>query len=286
MDSFIEKQGFYDYINNLITGVTMIMGFTAALSKSCKQFLCYLFSPIAHFQFHGNTNSFLVNSLFFGVLLLTSFIIGIMIQVICSILYERNDSDCYTFSHRQLSIRQTVKMASSFLRQHFPFLSRFLFKVNKLNMISHIFDENGPVDNQYKRGKYKEFAETLIRDKHIGGIKWGNKYTTEFAHYFYAYCVYYVQIRNHDHKVEKLRDIAGLASSQSLVFTFLCCFTAMIRLFSSFEQDNSWTITCFVVFFFLSILFDFQAERASKNQIKMVLALYEAEKEKEQRSYI
>lgn len=282
MDSFVEKQGFYDYINHLITGVTMIIGFTAAMSKSGKQFLGYLFSPIVYFKFYRTTNTFLVNALFFSVLLLTSFIIGILIQVTYSILYERNDSVCHAFSHPSMPIQRTAKVASSNLYRCLHLIRRFLFKVNKLNMISHIFDENGPVDNQYKREKYKKYAETLIRDKHIGGIDWENKYTTEFAHYFYAYCVYYIQVRNHNHKVEKLRDIAGLASSLTLVFTFLCCFTAVLWLFTNYEQDNRWRIICFIAFFFISILFDYHAERASKNQIKMVLALYEAEKEQEQ----
>lgn len=286
MDSFIEKQGFYDYINHLITGITMIIGVTAAMSKCGKQYLFNLFFPIFYYHCPSNTNSFLVNALFFGLLMLTSFIIGIIIQVTNTIIYEGNSSYRSACHYCPMCVQRIVQMTSSYLCQHFPYTSRFLIKVNKLNLISHIFDENGPVDNCYKREKYKEYAEMLVRNKHIGGIYVGNKYTTEFAHYFYAYCVYYVQIRNHGQKVEKLRDITGLASSLSLTFTFLCSITVAFRLFICKTQNISWTISCFVSFFFLSILFDFQAERASKNQIKMVLALYEAEKEKEQGFYI
>lgn len=282
MDSFIEKQGFYDYINHLITGVTTIIGLTAAISKCSKQFFFYLFLRVFYYRCPSNTNSFLVNTLFFGLLMLTSYIIGIIIHVTNTIIYERNASDRPAFRHCPVCVRRIGQKTSSFLCRHFPFTSRLLFKVNNLNLISHIFDENGPVDNQYKREKYKEFAEILARNKHIGGIYVGHKYTAEFAHYFYAYCAYYVRIRNHDQKVEKLRDVAGLASSLSLTFTILCLLTVVLHLFICKTQEKSWTIFCFAAFYFFSILFDCQAERATKNKIKMVLALYEAEKEKEQ----
>ena len=92
------------------------------------------------------------------------------------------------------------------------FGSRLLFKVNKSVYIKNLFVDDFIINSSIKYKHYEKYAQ-----KAIG--KFDEEYSKEdMSSFFLPYCTYCVEEQEKNIKIEKLRDIEGLAMSLSLVF--------------------------------------------------------------------
>ena len=187
MDTFIERQGFYDYINHFITGATFAFGIEIMLIPfdfSLLQLLyqnCLVITSL-------NKDSFLWTLcviLIFGILL---FLLGVLIQELYALLYDSEDESGKMKAHRSIS--------------------RLWRKVSKNYFVAHIFDDcTEPVIlNKLKRDSYKKYAGDIAKSRYAMLGKKAEGCKKNPASYFFAYCAYYIQVRNQNKKAEKLRD--------------------------------------------------------------------------------
>ena len=264
MDTFIERQGFYDYINHFITGVILIISAEILRFPFKFSLTCTIYKAVRLFRFLEKY-TFLWNVcvlLFFSVV---CFLLGVLMQELYSIIYERKPCK---------------------KKRIHSFFSRLFIKVNKDDYAKRIFQKSdNPNDSiihsDLKRALYKKYASDILMKKPLKIVV-----DDDLSSFFFAFCVYYIQIRNQDSKTEKLRDIEGMSKSLSLAFLIL----AFVALLPGFIVCLLWHLSgcaflfelvCFFVFSFLSIIFDFRTEEALKNRIRITLAIYEAEKQRE-----
>lgn len=299
VNDFIEQQGFYDYVNHFIAGAVLILGIETMMSL-------FAFSPIkeAYALIHlipkpNSFNDFLWNSCVISLFGLTCFFTGILIQELYNVIYEKNfeKKSCHE-TNLFSKIKQLIYMICNKLR-----LRRLFFKVNNYSYINTIFTKNGPITNKNKRIRYKELAQQLVA-KNLS-----NKYgkipqkifldnNPKLVSYFFAYCIYYIQVCDKNKKTEKLRDIEGLSKSLSLTLSILSLVSVITTILLSIMEwqgiKTIWKLkaaygTTGIVFAFISIIvcvicsiaFDYRTERTLINRIRMTLAIYEAEMDRE-----
>ena len=245
-------------------------------------------------------DSFLCSLCVILVFCLFCFILGVFIQIMYKLSYNRESKGGKSEENEQSEFKH--------------FLARLIHKVNKNRIIEGVFEENRMIISNSLKGKiYSKYAALLVNEKKIWLTKNGERIkrgvqteadTSEDGYqipinirdeYFFAYCVYYLRTHNQDAKTEKLRDIEGLSESLSLVFLILAVISAILTAFltvrllfvpNSILKDGIWLeLLCALAFSAFSIVFDYQAEEALKNRIRMTFALYEAEKDREAESY-
>lgn len=284
LDSLIEYQGFYDYINHFISGTVLIIG----IETICK---IYHFSLIQmSYTFIGllpkteGVNEFLWNVSVISLFALVAFLLGIVAQEVYSKIYNNK---AYVPGEKE-----SVKKSENSHKVLELFLSngrRLFYKTTIQSCVENLLDENGPITNPYKRERYGKLKDEIIKCQNIKLPL--SKEDTE--NYFFSYCVYYIQLKNHNRKTEKLRDIEGLSESLSFIFMILAFFSFAFALidfyyttytFLSVEQIQfdantfgalfAYSIVCA----FLSIVMDCRTEKSIKNRIRMTLALYDVEK--------
>lgn len=269
METFIEQQGFYDYINHVITGAIFLLCVELILlpfkTLSAIQSIYYVLDNIFDSE---NLNAFLWNVCLVVLLLVICFLLGTLFQELYSLIYHKKGGERSADDSKETLAR---------------LISRLFFKTDKTAWADRIFEETGPINNDLKRQVYIGYAKKLATEKELFPDNQIDL-NRSFASYFFGYCVYYIQVRNQNQKTEKLRDIEGLSMSLSLVFLFLTIISvlALIPVIkTSSVKYIIYTVICSVGYALLSIIFDYHAEKALKNRVRMTLAVYEVQRDKE-----
>lgn len=285
METFLERQGFYDYINHFIVGAVLVIGIEIMLIPFNFSLISATYQKLYHQYLIINSNGTLIDEdsnillwniciIFFCFLLF--YLIGILVQELYYHIYSSSHTNRSTHTKESSTIR-----SNKIILKIINFLSRLLFKVRQENYIENIFEDCNIIPNNIKRKIYKRYAEDIIKEKFsFEQNDTGLAYTKEdLSNYFYAYCVYYIQIREKNKKTEKLRDIEGLAMSLSLAFLMLTISStiALVIILCGSSNGFLFEILNLGTNMIFSILFDCYAERALKNRIRMTLALYEVE---------
>lgn len=258
LDSLIENQGFYDYLNHLISGSVFIIG-SEAIAKSWGISLIWkAYEFIGLLNSDNQMNTFLWNVCVISLWCIVAFLLGVIIQELYGCIYRRTNSVGRT--------QQDVHTSCLFS-------SRLFNKTTIEKCMKNLFQKNGPITNERKLEVYKNLGNDFIKTSISSDLTIAND---EAASYFFAHCVYYIQIKKQNKKTEKLRDIAGLSESLSFIFmifavTSIVCIPFNIVMFLSY----------FIIFSIFSIVMDYRTEKAHKNRIRMTLAIYAVEKEEE-----
>ena len=286
METFLERQGFYDYINHVIAGVVLAIGLEIILIPFDYSLISTIYQKLYQQYLLINSNGTLtsenVDMLLWNIsIILLCFLLFYLIGVSIQELY----CDFYSSGNHKHKIRfpknMMIKKASchNMISKMFRILLRLVIKVQQEKYIDNLFEDSNLIINSIKRKQYKQYAEDVMKEKELFSEK-EIVYDKELSSYFFAYCVYYIQVRGKDKKLEKLRDIAGLSMSLSLIFLFLAL-GSVIALAICYLYSIDYIlfeIIYFIINVSLSILFDCYTERAVKNRIRMTLAVYEAEK--------
>ena len=288
VETFLERQGFYDYINHFIAGAVLVIGIEIMLIPFDYSLVGTIYTKL-HQQYilinsNGTVSSENVDMLLWNIsIILLCFLIFYLIGVFIQELYSNLYSGSNLKHNTGLSEKKNTEniYCDSIMSKVLKIISRLIIKVRQGNYIDNLFEDSELITNSIKRKKYKQYAEDIAKKKELFTE---NKiiYDKELSSYFFAYCVYYIQVRGKDKKLEKLRDIEGLSMSLSLIFLFLAFGSGIAFIISSLYSNDCilFEIINFGANVFLSILFDCYAERALKNRIRMTLAVYEAEKER------
>lgn len=278
MESFLKNQGFYDYINHFVTGLVFLFSMEILLSYIDISIIAESYGIIYNAVSVINDNEFMNNAFmlfYFGVL---CFILGVFMQDVYDFFYgsSKIEKGKHFAETNEKSAHKVVKYFKCL-----SFFKRFYSKVRKMDFVKKIFADEKLIKNKFKREQYKKYAESIAEKK---GIFPPNSIilNDELSEYFFAYCIYYLHVRNKDGKTEKLRDIEGLSEGFSMAFTILTVIAIFVAAYGFFEQilkgeDLIKYLMASTLCPFLSILFDYRTERAVKNRIRMTLALYEAE---------
>lgn len=269
MDTFIERQGFYDYINHFVVGAVLVIGmeiitgpFKFSFSKILRDEI------ITKFCDRGNKNLFFYNLCTIVIWGIIFFLLGIFVQELYSLIYEE-----LLYKH---TIKFLKKNKTKKVDRIKRFGSRLLFKVNKSVYIKNLFVDDFIINSSIKYKHYEKYAQ-----KAIG--KFDEEYSKEdMSSFFLPYCTYCVEEQEKNIKIEKLRDIEGLAMSLSLVFlmlmsiSFAGCFYTVISDGKYLWFELGWCC----IFAIFSMIFDWRAERTIKNRIRITLGIYEAIEER------
>lgn len=285
LDSLIEHQGFYDYLNHFISGAVFIIGFEIITKLFGFSLIQKAYEFIGLFPFSNNDNEFLWNVCVVALFGIVSFLIGVAAQELYGIIFD----------HHSAIINPNGEDIIS------NYIFRLFHKTTVRKCVHNMLIKGGPITNKHKLDQYKELARdfiaqtpTLKEDKKEGltSTDFENELLSspDFASYFFAYCVYYIQIKSQNRKTEKLRDIEGLSEALSLIFltlTFLSAIATIISYYSYAANSQADPIRCIAsviicaIYGFFSILMDCRTEKAIKNRIRMTLAIYDVEKRQE-----
>jgi len=239
MGNAIEKLGFLDFFNHIIVGLFIILGlFCISIQFGCN--------------ISNNVLAFLLTTAEVNTLLLVLCIVSIIaVAYILGLL-----------CHEVFSTLDNHKTAD--------------------RIIANLFEEKDScIDNKKKRKRYEELAKKIFDDNGIEYQKKSNKdsgieWNDELNNYFYAYCLYQVQIRGLNGKPEKLRDIEGLAESFCISSVFLLAILLIIGHFfwnTRAIPDLAFVIEAFMCPVFGAIFYVYR-KRVLENRIRMILSLY------------
>lgn len=204
------------------------------------------------------------------------YLIGIIIHVIYVYIYTVDDNKYNGQLIRCEKIREIYN--NDKIPTWIRLVSRLICKVRIEYYRKNIFSDPNLITSEIKRLIYKRYAKKIIKRKELPEEIINE---SELSSYFFAYCVYYIQIHGKDKKLEKLRDITGLSMSLSLVFLSLTLGAIVVMIISLVDNIFNKKILFEIIVIFanagFSILFDCYAEKALKNRVRMTLALYEVE---------
>ena len=280
LDSLIENQGFYDYLNHLISGSVFIIGSEAIAKSWGISLICQAYEFIGVLNSDNQMNTFLSNVCDISLWCIVAFLLGVIIQELYGCIYRRTNSVGRTQQDVHTSCQETNPKQKNVLLQLIQkikfsclFSSRLFNKTTIEKCMKNLFQKNGPITNERKLEVYKNLGNDFIKTSISSDLTIAND---EAASYFFAHCVYYIQIKKQNKKTEKLRDIAGLSESLSFIFmifavTSIVCIPFNIVMFLSY----------FIIFSIFSIVMDYRTEKAHKNRIRMTLAIYAVEKDEE-----
>lgn len=296
LDSLIENQGFYDYLNHLISGSAFIIGFEAIVKVFDKSLILQTYDFIGLSNNCDKLNTFLWNVCVISIWCVVAFLIGIIIQELYSIIYRRTRNFANIIrslhicnicinSHGKF-IAPLCNAAYLFLRKTSVYVGPLLRMIKKSRLFNkttiekcmkNLLKNDGPITNKNKLVEYQRLAKefALSHPQNSDNIEF-NIEDDKAASYFFAHCVYYIQIKNQNRKTEKLRDIAGLSESLSFIFMLLAI-TSVICIPINIPECG--TFLCyFAVFSVISVIMDYRTEKAHKNRIRMTFGIYAAEK--------
>lgn len=293
LDSLIENQGFYDYLNHLISGSVFIIG-SEAIAKSCGISLIWkAYEFIGLLNSDNQMNTFLWNVCVISLWCIVAFLLGVIIQELYGCIYRRTNfvgraqqdvhtscqetnpkDSCETPCSNICSLQRNAllqliqKIKSSCL-----FCFRLFNKTTIEKCMRNLFEENGPITNKVKLDVYRNLGNDFIKTLPSPNTTIENDAT---ASCFFAHCVYYIQIKKQDKKTEKLRDIAGLSESLSFIFMIFAVASIVCMPFNIVML-----LSYFIMFSIFSIVMDYRTEKAHKNRIRMTLAIYAVGKDEE-----
>lgn len=272
LDSLIEHQGFYDYLNHIISGVVFIIGFEIITKLLGFSLIQKAYAFIGLLPFSNSNNEFLWNFCVIALFGISSFLIGIAVQELYGNIYDH---------HSVFTNPDGDDIASKYI-------FRLFHKTTVRRCVHNLLNEKGAITNIHKLKQYQKLAGDFIHQMTIFTQDEQTLiHSPEFESYFFSYCVYYIQIKGQNRKTEKLRDIEGLSEALSLIFLILSLLSAAAAFicYYSYAVDTQLnpnrfiaSFVIFVIYAFLSILMDCRTEKAIKNRIRMTLAIYDVEK--------
>lgn len=171
-------------------------------------------------------------------------------------------------------------MIGSIFQESCSYIQDKGFKIQDKAMKSFLTDSN-VINNETRQLALKKEAAKVFNSKGILFDK--ENITPEQNHYFYAYCVYFIQIRGLDEKTEKMRTLHGISGMLSLCF-FVLSFIGFFRVSYLCIIDNNLSIPLFVTFIayiILSIIFWYRMKKDIYYRIRMVAGIYEVASDRE-----
>ena len=153
--------------------------------------------------------------------------------------------------------------------------------------ISNLLNDYEVVGNRQKHKVYVDKAKKLFESKDI--TIYDNCFSEDQCKYFFAYCVYYIQVRDYNKKTEKMRDVHGISNMLSTSFAILFIFGSLTILINTifgaellFEYTPSIkSIILLVIYAVLAVLFWFKMKKNILYRIRMVLGVFDASTDKE-----
>lgn len=147
------------------------------------------------------------------------------------------------------------------------------FKWEETKIKNCLIDEE-IIGNPIKLHRYKQKASYYLNGTNS---EVQQKFEPDQCAAFYAYCVYYIQVRNQNQKPERLREVQGLSG-------LLTCVFAAIPIGSIILSPDNISICeriCanlkeYLLCFALAVIFLIKHRRDTLYRIRMVLAVYDA----------
>lgn len=241
MDSVVEKLGFFDFFNLIIVGMFTLVGCFG---------ITYQFSwDISNKIFSYLVGTAEVNTLFLVICVFSLITVSYIIGLLCHEVFSLIDRKIKTFD----------------------------------KLITNLFTNKSCIKNQKKKDRYANLAKKVFDDNGIEysltkdnspGLDWN----WELSNYFFTYCVYQVQIRGVNRKLEKLRDIEGLAKSfcVSGILLLAVLFGAGIVSWDTLSLPGYVYWIEAILLAAISLIFNEYRKKALKNRIRMTIDLYGA----------
>lgn len=164
-------------------------------------------------------------------------------------------------------------------------------KISKIQYraISSVLNNESILKNKIKREICSKEARELFKTKNIKLKK--DEFTSEHCHYFYTYCLYYIQIREQHKKLEKMRGLQGISNMLSTNFGISAFGGIITYLFQAHLANTSYIqkidfktfAVIIITYISLSIIFWFRMKKQILYRIRMVLNTYEANVVRESR---
>lgn len=175
---------------------------------------------------------FLVGLQFMGIRVFSLF------SFICSvdIFKDSNDNNVVNIIFYVAVIIGVCYIIGSCIQEFGSFLQKKKFRVQE-NAVSSFLNNPKVINNEIKRRVYIEEAKKIFNKKGIR-IK-NNKFSEEQCNYFFAYCVYYIQVREHHKKTEKMRELHGISNMLATGFAILTVVGILVLLFNVFSVDET-----------------------------------------------
>lgn len=295
IDSLIEHQGFYDYINHFISGSVLVIGIEIIARTLHFSAILGVCEFIGLLPISKDMNEFLWNVCVISLFVLIAFLAGVAVQDLYGIIYKDNREICAQneknsddVQHGGILQRHNFK---EFWKNFRKYAMRLFYKTTVQSCVKNIFSESGPITNAKKRDWYQKLAKDFIsQTSTLSGDVDSLIKQEDVLSYFFAHCVYYIQVKNQNKKTEKLRDIEGLSASLSLIFLGLTIFSFITIFINSCQivleeqsrcKEILWSITiCFICAIY-SVLMDCRTEKSMNNRIRMTLSIYDIEKRQE-----
>lgn len=195
MDTFLERQGFYDYINHVIAGVVFVVGIEIMLIPLDFSVVSMIYIKLHRQYFLINTygvqktvnvDLFLWNVSVILLCFLIFYLIGIIIHVIYDYIYTVDDNKYNGQLIRFEKIREIYN--NDKIPTWVRLVSRLICKVRIEYYRKNIFSDPNLITSEIKRLIYKRYAEKIIKRKELPEEIINE---SELSSYFFAYCVYY-----------------------------------------------------------------------------------------------
>lgn len=133
--------------------------------------------------------------------------------------------------------------------------------------ISKFLNNESAIGNSVKFNIYREKAETVLKKKKVAVFQTdasGKIYFSENqCRYFFAYCIYYIQIRERHAKPERMRAVCSISGMLMICFIVL----AVLGLKSAPMHS-----ACFLG---LAVLFAYRMWKSTLDRIRMIMGIYE-----------
>lgn len=301
IDSLIEHQGFYDYINHFISGSVLVIGIEMIARTLGFSVILSAYEFIGLLPISKDMNEFLWNVCVISLFVLITFLAGVAVQDLYGIIYKgnrrnsiqknKNPKQSKNVNDVQNGVTIQQHIFKKFWNNFWKYAIRLFRKTTVQSCMKNIFSESGPITNAKKRDWYQKLAKDFISQTSTFSEDPDSLVEQDdVLSYFFAHCVYYIQVKNQNRKTEKLRDIEGLSASLSFVFLGLSIFSFITILINGyqiiFNQQNRyeeiiWSIIIFFIGIFFSVLMDCRTEKSINNRIRMTLAIYDVEKRQE-----
>lgn len=141
-------------------------------------------------------------------------------------------------------------------------------------LIENCLNKNKLIKNDVKLEKFREKAQKYLN---VEKLELDKDFTADQCSTYFAYCIYYLHVRDQDKKIEKLRETQGLSELLTLVFASIPVSSIIIYVFSGTNCLYIIpTVLICILFAVFACAFFRRTERAMENRIKMVLAVHDA----------
>lgn len=144
-------------------------------------------------------------------------------------------------------------------------------------------NDNNVVGNEYKIKAFQKLSEDILKE--LGFDEENIDFNQKQSMYIFAYCMYYIENKSKNKKVEKMRALYGMAKNLmgssivalvSLIISFVTLFYLKINFCISLR--HGYIILGCVVLFIMSLE---RAKRYMKYMIKMTMSVYQVCKNEE-----